>query len=126
MKDNVVDFTKAFEKRKKRDEDIDALVLESDKEVAEIFAVVNARETVWALRGMGIDVENDPKSMLDIMTIIEASKSLVYRSIGEEYPFQQVSDTLFEDAEDKIEQPMQKILDDFIENMEEYFDGIEE
>ena len=126
MKDNVVDFTKAFEKRKKRDEDIDALVLESDKEVAEIFAVVNARETVWALRGMGIDVENDPKSMLDIMTIIEASKSLVYRSIGEEYPFQQVSDTLFEDAEDKIEQPMQKILDDFIENMEVYFDGIEE
>ncbi|MDA8752471.1 hypothetical protein N9M52_00525 [bacterium] len=126
MKDNVVDFTKAFEKRKKRDEDIDALVLESDKEVAEIFAVVNARETVWALRGMGIDVENDPKSMLDIMTIIEASKSLVYRAIGEEYPFQQISDTLFEDAEDKIEQPMQAILDEFIENMEEYFDGIEE
>ena len=126
MKDNVVDFSKASEKRKKRDEEIEELVLESDKEVAEIFAVVNARETVWALRGMGIDVENDPKSMLDIMTIIEASKSLVYRSIGEEYPFQQVSDALFEDAEDKIEQPMQKILDEFIENMEEYFDGIED
>ena len=81
---------------------------------------------MWALRGMGIDVENDPKSMVDIMTIIEASKSLVYRAIGEEYPFQQVSDVLFEDAEDKIKQPMQKILDEFIENMEEYFDGIEE
>ena len=126
MKDNIVDFSKASEKRKKRDEEIDALVLESDKEVAEIFAIVNARETVWALRGIGIDVEKDPKSMLDIMTIIEASKSLVYRSIGEEYPFQQVSDALFEDAEDKIEQPMQKILDEFIENMEEYFDGVEE
>ena len=126
MKDNVVDFSKASEKRKKRDEEIDALVLESDKEVAEIFAIVNARETVWALRGIGIDVEKDPKSMLDIMTIIEASKSLVYRAIGEEYPFQQVSDALFEDAEDKIEQPMQKILDDFIVDMEEYFDGIEE
>ena len=126
MKDNVVDFSKASEKRKKRDEEIEELVLESDKEVAEIFAIVNARETVWALRGMGIDVENDPKSMLDIMTIIEASKSLVYRSIGEEYPFQQVSGALFEDAEDKIEQPMQKILDDFIENMEEYFDGIDD
>lgn len=126
MKDNIVDFSKASEKRKKRDEEIDALVLESDKEVAEIFAIVNARETVWALRGIGIDVEKDPKSMLDIMTIIEASKSLVYRSIGEEYPFQQVSDALFEDAEDKIEQPMQKILDDFIVDMEEYFDGIED
>lgn len=126
MKDNVVDFSKASEKRKKRDEEIEELVLESDKEVAEIFAIVNARETVWALRGMGIDVENDPKSMLDIMTIIEASKSLVYRAIGEEYPFQQVSDALFDDAEDKIEQPMQKILDEFIENMEEYFDGIDD
>lgn len=125
MKDNIVDFSKASEKRKKRDEEIDALVLESDKEVAEIFAIVNARETVWALRGIGIDVEKDPKSMLDIMTIIEASKSLVYRSIGEEYPFQQVSDALFEDAEDKIEQPMQKILDDFIVDMEEHFDGID-
>ena len=125
MKDNIVDFSKASEKRKKRDEEIDALVLESDKEVAEIFAIVNARETVWALRGMGINVEKDPKSMLDIMTIIEASKSLVYRSIGEEYPFQQVSDALFEDAEDKIEQPMQKILDDFIVDMEEHFDGID-
>ena len=126
MKDNVVDFTKAFEKRKKRDEEIEELVLESDKEIAEIFALVNARETVWALRGMGIDVENDPKSMLDIMTIVEASKSLVYRAIGEEYPFQQISDTLFEDAEEKIEQPIQEILDDFIVDMEEYFDGIEE
>ena len=125
MKDNIVDFSKASEKRKKRDEEIDALVLESDKEVAEIFAIVNARETVWALRGIGIDVEKDPKSMLDIMTIIEASKSLVYRSIGEENPFQQVSDALFEDAEDKIEQPMQKILDDFIVDMEEHFDGID-
>ena len=126
MKDNVVDFNKAFEKRKKRDEEIEELVLESDKEIAEIFALVNARETVWALRGMGIDVENDPKSMLDIMTIVEASKSLVYRAIGEEYPFQQISDTLFEDAEEKIEQPIQEILDDFIVDMEEYFDGIEE
>ena len=126
MKDNVVDFNKAFEKRKKRDEEIEELVLESDKEIAEIFALVNARETVWALRGMGIDVENDPKSMLDIMTIVEASKSLVYRAIGEEYPFQQISDTLFEDAEEKIEQPIQEILDDFIVDMEEYFDGLEE
>ena len=46
MKDNVVDFSKASEKRKKLDEEIDALVLESDKEVAEIFSIINARETV--------------------------------------------------------------------------------
>ena len=126
MKDNVVDFTKAFEKRKKRDEEIDALVLESDKEVAEIFSVINARETVWALRGMGIDVENDTRSMLDILTIIEASKSLVYRAIGEEYPFQKFSDTVFEDVENDSEFDIPQLLENFIADMEEYFDGIEE
>lgn len=126
MKDNVVDFTKAFEKRKKRDEEIDALVLESDKEVAEIFSVINARETVWALRGMGIDVENDTRSMLDILTIIEASKSLVYRAIGEDYPFQKFSDTVFEDVENDSEFDIPQLLENFIADMEEYFDGIEE
>lgn len=126
MKDNVVDFTKAFEKRKKRDEEIDELVLESDKEVAEIFSVINARETVWALRGMGIDVENDTRSMLDILTIIEASKSLVYRAIGEEYPFQKFSDTVFEDVENDSEFDIPQLLENFIADMEEYFDGIEE
>lgn len=126
MKDNVVDFAKAFEKRKKRDEEIDALVLESDKEVAEIFSVINARETVWALRGMGIDVENDTRSMLDILTIIEASKSLVYRAIGEDYPFQKFSDTVFEDVENDSEFDIPQLLENFIADMEEYFDGIEE
>ncbi len=126
MKDNVVDFTKAFEKRKKRDEEIDALVLESDKEVAEIFSVVNARETVWALRHMGIDVENDPRAMLDILTIIEASKSLVFRSIGEEYPFQTFSNTVFEQVEKESGVEIHQMLEDFILEMENYFDEVDE
>ena len=126
MKDNIIDFTKAFEKRKKREEEIDALILESDKEVAEVFSVINARETVWALRGMGIDVENDPRSMLDILTIIEASKSLVHRSIGEEYSFQKFSDTVFEDVANESEIDIPQMLKDFISDMEVYFDGIED
>lgn len=126
MKDNVVDFTKAFEKRKKRDEEIDALVLESDKEVAEIFSVVNARETVWALRHMGIDVENDPRAMLDILTIIEASKSLVFRSIGEEYPFQKFSNTVFEQVEKESGVEIHQMLENFILEMENYFDEVDE
>lgn len=126
MKDNILDFKKAFEKRKKREEEIDALIMESDKEVAEVFSVINARETVWALRGMGIDVENDPRSMLDILTIIEASKSLVYRSIGEEYSFQKFSDTVFEDVANESEIDIPQMLKDFISDMEVYFDGIED
>jgi hypothetical protein len=126
VKDNVVDFTKAFEKRKQRDEEIDALVLESDKEVAEIFSVVNARETVWALRHMGIDVENDPRAMLDILTIIEASKSLVFRSIGEEYPFQTFSNTVFEQVEEESGVDIKQMLENFILEMENYFDEVDE
>ncbi len=126
MKDNIIDFTKAFEKRKKRDEEIDALVLESDKEVADVFGMVNARETVWALRGMGIDVEKDPRAMLDILTIIEASKALVFRSIGEEYAFQKFSDTVFESVEEEAGVSIQEMLDKFILETEDYFEGIDE
>jgi len=123
---NIIDFTKAFEKRKKREEEIDDLIQQSDKQMADVFAVVNARETVWALRGMGIEVEKDPRSMLDILTIIEASKALLFRSINEEYPFQTFSNTVFEDVQKEAEVSLQDMLDNFIEGMEEYFDGIEE
>ena len=126
MKDNIIDFTKAFEKREKREAEINELILESDKEVADLFGMVNARETVWALRHMGIDVENDPRAMLDILTIIEASKSLVFRSIGEEYPFQKFADTVFEQVEEEAGIDIPEMLEKFLREMEEYFDGVEE
>lgn len=126
MKDNILDFKKAFERRKKREAEINELILESDKEVADLFGMVNARETVWALRHMGIDVENDPRAMLDILTIIEASKSLVFRSIGEEYPFQKFADTVFEQVEEEAGVDIPEMLEKFLREMEEYFDGIEE
>ncbi len=126
MKDNIIDFTKAFEKRKRREKEIDELIAQSDKEVADLFGMVNARETVWALRGMGIDVEKDPRAMLDILTIIEASKALVFRSIGEEYAFQKFSDTVFESVEEEAGVSIQEMLDKFILETEDYFEGIDE
>jgi hypothetical protein len=126
VKDNIIDFTKAFEKRKRREKEIDELIAQSDKEVADLFGMVNARETVWALRGMGIDVEKDPRAMLDILTIIEASKALVFRSIGEEYAFQKFSDTVFESVEEEAGVSIQEMLDKFILETEDYFEGIDE
>lgn len=126
MKDNIIDFTKAFEKRKKREKEIDELIAQSDREVADLFGMVNARETVWALRGMGINVENDSRAMLDILTIIEASKALVFRSIGEEYAFQKFSNTVFEQVEEEAGVSIQEMLDKFILEMEDYFEGIDE
>ena len=126
MKDNIIDFTKAFEKRKKREKEIDELIAQSDREVADLFGMVNARETVWALRGMGINVEDDPRAMLDILTIIEASKALVFRSIGEDYAFQKFSNTVFEQVEEEAGVSIQEMLDKFIREMEDYFEEIDE
>jgi biotin-(acetyl-CoA carboxylase) ligase len=126
VKDNIIDFTKAFEKRKKREKEIDELIAQSDREVADLFGMVNARETVWALRGMGINVEDDPRAMLDILTIIEASKALVFRSIGEDYAFQKFSNTVFEQVEEEAGVSIQEMLDKFIREMEDYFEEIDE
>jgi biotin-(acetyl-CoA carboxylase) ligase len=126
VKDNIIDFTKAFEKRKKREKEIDELIAQSDREVADLFGMVNARETVWALRGMGINVEDDPRAMLDILTIIEASKALVFRSIGEDYAFQKFSNTVFEQVEEEAGVSIQEMLDKFIREMEDYFEQIDE
>ena len=84
------------------------------------------REKLFAFEINAINVENDPASMLDILTIAEASKSLVYRSIGEEYPFQKFADTVFADVSDDPEIDIPKMLENFIAEMEEYFAGIEE
>jgi len=126
VSDNIIDFTKAFEQRKQRDEEIDALIKQSDKEIADVFAMANARETVWALRGMGIKVEDNVDSMRDILTIIEASKALVFRSIGEEYAFQMVSDAVFQEVEKEAEVSLSEMLEKFLNDMETYFEGMDD
>lgn len=126
MKDNIVDFNKAFEKRKKRDEEIDDLILESDEEIIDFFSTLNARETVWALRGFDFDIESDPRSMLDILTIIEATKSLMWRARGKEYPFQTFADTVFESVQEESGVQMEQMLENFISEMEEYYASLDD
>ena len=126
MKDNIIDFNKAFEKRKRLEREIDDLILESDEEIIDFFSILNARETVWALRGFDFDIESDPRSMLDILTIIEATKSLMWRARGKEYPFQTFADTVFESVQEESGVQMEQMLENFISEMEEYYASLDD
>lgn len=124
MSDNIIDFNKAFEKKKKVQEAIEKDVFKSDEEFIDFYSTLNARETVWGLRGFGIDIEKDPKSMLDILTIIEATKALMWRAKDKEYPFQTFADTVFADVEKESGVQIQDLFDNFIADMEKYYEEL--
>lgn len=124
MSDNIIDFNKAFEKKKKIEDAIEKDVFKSDEEFIDFYSTLNARETVWGLRGFGIDVEEDPKAMLDILTIMEATKALMWRSKGKEYPFQTFADTVFADVEKESGVKIRELFDHFIEDMETYYEEL--
>lgn len=124
MSDNIIDFNKAFEKKKKVQEAIEKDVFKSDEEFIDFYSTLNARETVWGLRGFGIDVEEDPRAMLDILTIMEATKALMWRTKGKEYPFQTFADTVFADVEKESGVKIRELFDRFIEDMETYYEEL--
>ena len=124
MSDNIIDFNKAFEKKKKIQEAIEKDVFKSDEEFIDFYSTLNARETVWGLRGFGIDVEEDPRAMLDILTIMEATKALMWRSKGKEYPFQTFADTVFADVEKESGVKIRELFEHFIEDMETYYEEL--
>jgi len=122
--DNVIDFNKAFEKKKKIQDAIEKDAFESDEEFIDFYSTLNARETVWGLRGFGINVEEDPRAMLDILTIMEATKALMWRSKGKEYPFQTFADTVFADVEKESGVQISELFEHFIEDMETYYEEL--
>lgn len=124
MSDNIIDFNKAFEKKKKIQEAIEKDVFKNDEEFIDFYSTLNARETVWGLRGFGIDVEEDPRAMLDILTIMEATKALMWRTKGKEYPFQTFADTVFADVEKESGVKIRELFDHFIEDMETYYEEL--
>jgi len=124
VSDNIIDFNKAFEKKKKIQDAIEKDVFKSDEEFIDFYSTLNARETVWGLRGFGIDVEEDPRAMLDILTIMEATKALMWRSKGKEYPFQTFADTVFADVEKESGVKIKELFEHFIADMEEYYEEL--
>lgn len=123
MSDNkIVDFMQVKAEMASRIEEIDKAVDDSDKEIADPFAQMQAKEIVYSLKEMGIDIRNDVDCILDVLCIIEIIKAMIYRTVGEDHPFQLLSNGVF----DKIDFSKQDVMDEFLSDMEEYFDGLEE
>ena len=69
---------------------------------------------------LGFDITEDPETVLDIMVLIESVRALIFRSIGQEYHFQNVSDRIFADSDMDCEQA----LHDFLEEMDDDDDPV--
>lgn len=101
--DNVIDLLTA--KSKREQEHFDDLVEESEmiERSLEIFSMQCLHDIVELLEeDFGCNVLSDKATIYDILAIIEQIKALAYRSLGEEYPMQTISQTLFESS---IEDP---------------------
>lgn len=91
---NVIDFAEAQRLLKEREERLEVFAKESDKEIAVVFALEATRDIVIALRDIGIHVTDNTKSILDIFSLQEAIRGLIYRCLGETHPYHHVSDSI--------------------------------
>ena len=105
---NVIDFNKMrIEKVTKRIEDNLLEDEDQDKEV-EGLAIDIIYDVLDFLGEMDIDVRENPNTIYDIILMVEVVKSLIFRSMHQDYPVQNVSESLM-----TIEDP-QTALDDFL------------
>lgn len=112
--DNVIDFKAMKEKREKEK----SSEQEGDFTDGEFFAFLGmnaACDIVMVLEENGLNPRENPACMRDIFLIIEAIRGLGHRLKGEEYTMHMVSDSLF-----NIFKNEEKILEEFLENVEQY------
>jgi hypothetical protein len=116
---NVIDFAAARKKFEERNEELVELIQESDKQIAKHFALNAVRDIVTSLHDMGIDVANDPRTILEIMSTMEIIKALIFRAIGEDHPFQTVSERMWEDLDIDHEDLLGQFLEDMYDDDED-------
>ena len=98
---NIIDFTKF--KLDKETERFDQLAEESEAidDFSADFAFSVAGDIAIALSELDYDVMDDPKCILELLTIVEAVRAMVFRITGMKYPFHGVSESLFREIFDK-------------------------
>ena len=105
---NVIDFNKMrIERVTKRIEDNLLEDEDQDKEV-EGLAIDIIYDVLDFLGEMDIDVRENQNTIYDIILMVEVVKSLIFRSMHQDYPVQNVAESLM-----TIEDP-QTALDDFL------------
>lgn len=92
----VVDFNKRLQKKKELEElEKELESVDDDTYFAMTFGVDVAHDIIEVLEECGYDVGEDPKTILDILMIIESCHSMVMRCVGKEYTFQEIPEKLF-------------------------------
>lgn len=114
---NVIDFTKF--KVDKEIERFDQLVEESQAidDFSADFAFSVAADIVEALSELDYDVMDNPKCLLDILSMIEAIRAIVFRITGQDYAFHAVSNSLFESLFEEAGGDYRKALSNFLEEI---------
>jgi hypothetical protein len=105
---NVIDFTERLKARAKDVKETEAVFEDYDKKVAMRFSI----DVVTAMHEMGYDVADHPKSVLDIMSLIETVRALMFRASGEEYHYQHISEQVFQDEEMDYGEALEEFLDE--------------
>lgn len=113
---NVIDFTMHYKKRLDEISDLKQDVVDMNRQIAMKFSVDVAHDVVGAMTDLGFDITEDPKTVLDIMVLIESVRALIFRSIGQEYHFQNVSDRIFADSDMDCEQALHDFLEEMYNN----------
>jgi hypothetical protein len=73
------------------------------------FAYVIAKEVIESMEIMGYDIEGNPDTVFDIVSIVESVRALFHRASKQDYAYQAVADTVF-DIDDPKE-ALDNILD---------------
>ena len=75
------------------------------------FAYVIAKEVVESMEVMGYDIEGNPDTVFDIVSIVESVRSLFHRASRQDYAFQAVADTIFDidDPRESLDQILHAI-----------------
>jgi hypothetical protein len=120
MNSTVIDFNAA--KIKKIEQALDkaakdaaeAADLAADEDVAQDQAISDMAtdivvDVIDFLLEQDIDVRDDPMTIYDILLLHEVLKSLTYRAMKEEYPIQQIAESML-----TLEDPL-KSLNDFLD-----------
>ena len=116
---NVIDLTERLKERIEDMKEADEILVDYDKKVAMRFSIDVARDVVTAMHDMGYDVANHPKSVLDIMSLIETVRALMFRSMGEEYHYQHISESVFQDEEMDYSEALEEFLDEMYASEDE-------
>lgn len=118
MNENIIDFVKARAQRLEDEKLLDELE-NSDMIYAYQISVDVVDDVLKILYEMGMDIEDHPKSILEIMLIEEGIRSLIFRLAGREYHFQSFVENVFKTSDESgedINVDYNKLMEEFLKD----------